>query len=108
MMQYDAVQKKEVPRFSTKIYNAYMLFYERKNPVHKESIQTLTPIQESQFVPKPIFEKIWEENSAFLTEKNIFDPDYFYFVWSIVSLAKPPTSVIPYGKIVNNFLRING
>lgn len=72
-----------------------MLFYERVKPLHTN--QSLSIQEESKVVPKDIFQNIWRENMSFLSDKNIFDTDYFSFIWSIVSQTKIPDHVITPG-----------
>lgn len=57
-----------------------MLFYERAKPkVESTVIPKLSPT---------IFDQIWKENMSFLVDKNIFDKDYFTFLWDVVKLAE--------------------
>ncbi len=49
-------------------------------------MRVLEERQAAQLVPEPIYNGIWEENMAFFQDKNIFDPDYFDFLWSVVKL----------------------
>lgn len=44
--------------------------------------------QAAQLVPKPIYNSIWAENMSFFKDKNIFDHDYFDFLWSFIKLDK--------------------
>lgn len=62
-----------------------MLFYER---IETENNDNIT--ENKSIIPSFIYKKIWEENMAFLNDKNIYDPDYFGFLWRIVSLDKSP------------------
>eukprot|EP01102_Stenamoeba_stenopodia_P022961 TRINITY_DN9765_c0_g1_i2.p1 TRINITY_DN9765_c0_g1~~TRINITY_DN9765_c0_g1_i2.p1 ORF type:complete len:1188 (+),score=227.80 TRINITY_DN9765_c0_g1_i2:326-3565(+) len=43
-------------------------------------------IEPSRLVPQDIFQNVWEENMNFLRDKNVFDIDYFAFLWSVVYL----------------------
>lgn len=82
--EWDEVAGKHVPKWRAKTYNAYMLFYQRVKPIHP--VRVLEERQAAQLVPEPIYNGIWEENMAFFQDKNIFDPDYFDFLWSVVKL----------------------
>jgi ubiquitin carboxyl-terminal hydrolase 34 len=108
--EWDEVAGKHVPKWRAKTYNAYMLFYQRvkvnthtlhtthgiRSGAHtrlaSSSAQPIHPVrvleerQAAQLVPEPIYNGIWEENMAFFQDKNIFDPDYFDFLWSVVKL----------------------
>jgi hypothetical protein len=53
-------------------------------------VRVLDEKQAAQLVPEPIYNSIWEENMAFFQDKNIFDPDYFDFLWSCVKLDHSP------------------
>jgi hypothetical protein len=53
-------------------------------------VRVLEEKQAAQLVPEPIYNGIWEENMAFFQDKNIFDPDYFDFLWSCVKLDRSP------------------
>jgi hypothetical protein len=97
-MHWDPLQNKQVPRFSHKMYSAYMLFYERVKPLHTS--HTLSIRDESKVVPQDIFKSIWQENMSFLADKNIFDTDYFSFIWSIVSQVSVPQQVIVPGMVL--------
>jgi len=44
--------------------------------------------QAAQLVPNPIYDAVWEENMSFFQDKNIFDPDYFDFLWSFIKLDR--------------------
>ena len=68
------------------MYSGYMLFYEKVQNNHDPA---LSPSEEAKLVPTDIFNKIWEENMKFLNEKNIFDSDYFKFLWSVISVEPP-------------------
>lgn len=80
------------------MYSAYMLFYERVAP--QKTQKTTTDI--SSIIPRSIFQKIWEDNMTFLHEKNIFDPDYYKFLWGIVSLDKSP-GIQDYNAVVTQY-----
>lgn len=43
-------------------------------------------------VSPDILNSIWEDNSMFLIRKQLFDPDYFSFVWQISNSYAPPAS----------------
>lgn len=84
--QWDPTQQRHVSQVVPKIYSAYMLFYDRVKPIHLKKDTILKAEEESKLVPKYIFDKIWEENMTFLRDKNFFDPNYFQFVWDVVSI----------------------
>ncbi|KAJ3092507.1 hypothetical protein HK102_006495 [Quaeritorhiza haematococci] len=71
--QWDEQQKKNVARFNTKTYNAYMLFYDRVGAVHDGVTK----------VPDDVFKTIWDQNRDFLNDKNIYDAGYFQFIWKV-------------------------
>lgn len=111
VQQWDAVQQKHVARMHLRVNNAYMLFYDRvqqvppapaapEAPVASTATDAATPappapspapvplipegVSPSALVPRPIFNHVWEENMKFLRDKNIFDVDYFSFLWPLV------------------------
>eukprot|EP01133_Synstelium_polycarpum_P007566 gene7566-8852_t len=74
--------------------NAYMLFYERVDHADApaQHLAALTAAQASKLVPADIFNSVWKKNMKYLTDKNIFDPNYFHFIWNIIrldSIASP-------------------
>lgn len=95
---WDPVQQKHVPRFSSKFYSAYMLFYERVESINSPKPKVSTAEEESSKVPREIFTNIWNQNMNFLNDKNIFDPDYFRFIWNIISIEKdnPSPPIMDY------------
>ncbi|PRP88236.1 ubiquitin domain-containing protein [Planoprotostelium fungivorum] len=86
VMQWDNQTARNVPRNFDKMNNAYMLFYERVK-TQKISNVRLSPKEEAEKVPQNIYNKIWSENANFLFDKNIFDSDYFTFVWQTIYFA---------------------
>lgn len=113
VQQLDSVQQKYVTRTHLRVNNAYMLFYDRVKPTKPTDATNGTPVPApipdpapapsvpavsvqtpSALVPRPIFNHVWEENMKFLRDKNIFDVDYFSFLWPLVQL-KPATSADP-------------
>lgn len=94
-MHYDPTSGRSVQRNFDKMYNAYMLFYERVHPQKVSNIR-LDPAQEAAKVPSPLFHSIWDENRAFLFDKNIFDSDYNSFVWQSISSTARAEAEVEY------------
>lgn len=101
VQQLDSVQQKYVTRTHLRVNNAYMLFYDRVKPTPKADGTNGTHVPApgsvqtpSALVPRPIFNHVWEENMKFLRDKNIFDVDYFSFLWPLVQL-KPAPAITP-------------
>jgi hypothetical protein len=44
------------------------------------------PRQGKVQIPQHIVGHIWAENTEFILEKHVFDPEYFKFVWNVVNL----------------------
>ena len=62
--------------------NAYILFYERVNPVMTKKYEQAMQRE----VPKVLTEKIWKENLAFLKSRFFLDHDYFSFIKEFICL----------------------
>ena len=98
VQQLDSVQGKYVTRTHLRVNNAYMLFYDRVKPTPKTEagappVPPVPLVQTpSALVPRPIFNHVWEENMKFLRDKNIFDVDYFSFLWPLVQLKPAPAA----------------
>lgn len=105
--QWDATQQRHVSQVVPKIYSAYMLFYDRVTPVNLKKDQVLTGKEESKLVPRSIFDKIWEENMTFLREKNVFDVNYFQFVWDVVTTNVQLPPVLDYTLDTSDALRVS-
>jgi ubiquitin carboxyl-terminal hydrolase 34 len=76
----DGEQRNEyVPR----MYNAYMLFYERVSVKGRDS-RVHAP------VPDEILQRVWSENIQFMKDKQVYDSAYFTFLHQ-VSLFYSPT-----------------
>ncbi|KAH3762073.1 ubiquitin hydrolase [Pelomyxa schiedti] len=80
--EYDAQLQNYISRTLPKSYSAYMLFY---NKVNAESVAS--PSAQPSVIPPEIFDSLWEENSIFLTEKNLFDSDYGKFVVALLQYS---------------------
>ena len=70
--------------------NAYLLFYERVVPI-KENSQSLVikQLQQKKFIngiESSVYQRIWDENAAFMKLKIFFDQEYFSFAREYVSL----------------------
>ena len=52
IMQYDQALRKHVPRTVQRIYNAYMLFYQRKNPLPDDPEQFPEPVRQLYYEHK--------------------------------------------------------
>lgn len=96
VVQYDQTLRKHVTKTVPRIYNAYMLFYQRKNPLPEDPERFPDPVRElyfakspnvskSDMVPQAIFNAVWKDNMQFLEDKNIFDQQYFSFLWNVLS-----------------------
>jgi hypothetical protein len=70
--------------------NAYLLFYERVNPIKEEKpMQLLTPVSQKKFIngiESTVYQRIWEENAAFMKLKLFFDQEYFSFARDYINL----------------------
>ncbi len=84
-MVWDNSMQRNVTKQQFKSYSAYMLFYERVQPVSTQNVKLL-PKQESGMIQSSIFSSIWEENMKFLRDKNIFDSQYFSFIWRVITM----------------------
>lgn len=92
--EWDQRAQKEVYHEVPTERSAYMLFYERVVPIPppekpQEVVQPNRKVLRSASyingVPSEVHNKIWEENSTFLKERQIFDPAYFHFMKRFVS-----------------------
>lgn len=59
-----------------KLKNAYMLFYER--------VEKSSSIRTNATVPSFFQEKISEENAQFIRDQQLFDPEYFNFMYEVM------------------------
>ena len=70
--------------------NAYLLFYERVNPIKEDQIQLLTTNSVSKRfingIESSVYQRIWEENAAFMKLKLFFDSEYFSFARDYIKL----------------------
>jgi hypothetical protein len=76
--------------------NAYLLFYERVHPIKRETQKSLVSdsmltaqVNYKKFIngiESNIYQRIWEENAAFMKLKIFFDQEYFSFVREYVNL----------------------
>ena len=46
---------------------------------------TQLDVSKSDMVPQAIFNAVWKDNMQFLEDKNIFDQQYFSFLWNVLS-----------------------
>jgi len=83
---WDSSQMKNVSKYHTKPYSAYMLFYESLTNEDIEEMKAaelaLQSTQSSQILP--IASNIQEANEDFLRDKFVFSETYFNFVFSIL------------------------
>ncbi|KAL6057498.1 USP domain-containing protein [Balamuthia mandrillaris] len=89
VQEWDSIQGKHVSRMRAKPYNAYMLFYQRVEPL-KPPVR-LSRDEAAGNVPSRIYETVWKENMDFFVDKHLFDVDYFEFLWDIVKLEAGPS-----------------
>lgn len=101
---YDSVTDKFMDFSFEKTNSAYMLFYERK-PISSRTEEELRIIDQD---PPPKFnfeltkelgEWIWQDNTQFLQDNNIFEHTYFGFMWQIcgyipTTLPKDPDTQV--------------
>eukprot|EP01132_Coremiostelium_polycephalum_P001351 gene1351-1706_t len=76
-------------RTAPRVYNAYMLFYERTyvEPYPNNTrFKDVKPCEASKLVPADLFNSVWKKNMKFLNDKNIFDGTYFNFLWNFLTL----------------------
>jgi len=79
----DPMYPKKARRLKT--YSAYMLFYTKRIPNNNRVQSKITRDELASAVPKELYEKTWEENMIFLSDKYFFDPDYLQFAYDIVN-----------------------
>lgn len=74
-------------REQPKMKNAYMLFYEK---VHRDS-QEMTDASQSMIKTLPLLKHIQAENYQLMRDRQLFDPEYFHFMFQLLSsVAFPP------------------
>ena len=94
--------------------NAYLLFYERVNPIKEDQIQLLTTNSASKRfingIESSVYQRIWEENAAFMKLKLFFDSQYFSFARDYIKLynfenilffEKENSSTYKYQSLIN-------
>ncbi|CAH1793285.1 unnamed protein product [Owenia fusiformis] len=98
---YDSVTDKFMDFSFEKTNSAYMLFYERRKQTDEESEpqceqtenEAATDTYRGQVnLSKELAEWIWQDNTQFLQDKNIFERTYFEFMWQMCSYI--PTTLI--------------
>ncbi|KAH3765659.1 ubiquitin hydrolase [Pelomyxa schiedti] len=89
---WDAKASQWVWKQVLKPNNAYMLFYSRVDVNHSDF-----PILPEN-IPSPIYTSVWEDNMRFFMERNIFDRDYFIFLWSLVRLIEKEPPELEFGE----------
>eukprot|EP01087_Luapelamoeba_hula_P004813 TRINITY_DN1477_c2_g1_i2.p1 TRINITY_DN1477_c2_g1~~TRINITY_DN1477_c2_g1_i2.p1 ORF type:complete len:2138 (-),score=282.67 TRINITY_DN1477_c2_g1_i2:109-6522(-) len=100
VMEWDPMEGKQVQKYKARPNNAYILFYRRVEPIVDKPTE-LFGKDASALVPSPIYQSIWEGNTAFYHDKNIFDVDYFEFIWEIIMLHKHSVPIIDYEQTVD-------
>lgn len=70
-----------------KQYSAYMLFYTKKIPNNLSVQRTVDRNQLAKSVPRDLYLKTWEENTTFLTDKYLFEPEYLKFATSLTDIS---------------------
>mmetsp|Transcript_12467 Transcript_12467/g.20271 ORF Transcript_12467/g.20271 Transcript_12467/m.20271 type:complete len:3278 (-) Transcript_12467:248-10081(-) len=122
VQQWDPHSQKQFTRYLPKPNSAYMLFYERMIPPSPSPSAGLIapplvisppaagaddrPLslvrrqvstqQAALFVPKLVYKEIWAENQSFLHDKNIFDVDYFNWLWDFAHVHANPPALVEY------------
>ena len=67
--------------------NAYLIIYQRKNPLPYETIQITSPDQELvKGIPQSVYQHIWDENMLFMKRMYFFDSEYLTFIREFLSL----------------------
>lgn len=79
----DPMYPKKARRLKT--YSAYMLFYTKRIPNNDKVQSKITRDELASSVPQELYERTWEENMIFLSDKYFFDPDYLQFAYDIVN-----------------------
>ena len=64
-----------------------------KKQKSKKSKTDLTYENIKAAVPDDIMTKIWQENQQFINERQVYDNNYFTYVWKLVNLHTPPGDV---------------
>ncbi len=80
-------QRSGGPKCVPRIYNAYMLFYERVGLAQEREDDT----QRRGEVPLEILREVWEENIQFLHDKLLYDLSYFGFAHQVVVIGSAQT-----------------
>ncbi|XP_078316021.1 ubiquitin carboxyl-terminal hydrolase 34-like isoform X4 [Crassostrea virginica] len=101
---YDSVTDKFMDFSFEKTNSAYMLFYERKPIGSRTDLDFKTILDEPQpkfnfELTKDLGEWIWQDNTQFLQDNNIFEHTYFGFMWQIcgyipTTLPKDPDTQV--------------
>lgn len=84
---------------SQKPYNAYLLFYERKDKLEHQTIPKEDMVKS---IPKPLFESVWQQNIQLLIDKNLFDKEYQRFVDMMVKFYAHKAQAGPSGRVNND------
>lgn len=91
--QWDNWQRQYVEKTYDRIRSAYMLFYDRIEPqdtLFSSLSDTKTKAISNEHYIRGIsnetYKKIWDENSTFLRDRQLFDPSYFDFMRNIHQL----------------------
>ncbi|XP_048258866.1 ubiquitin carboxyl-terminal hydrolase 34-like isoform X4 [Haliotis rufescens] len=100
---YDSVTDKFMDFSFEKTNSAYMLFYERcpKGKKPEEILDSAEERKKFNFeLSKDLGDWIWQDNTQFLQDKNLFEHTYFGFMWQIcgyitTTLPKDDNSIVP-------------
>ncbi|ESO90146.1 hypothetical protein LOTGIDRAFT_164457, partial [Lottia gigantea] len=83
---YDSVTDKFMDFSFEKTNSAYMLFYESCPPKKNEDTTVAKvdePVKYNFELSHELSQWIWQDNTQFLQDKNLFEHNYFGFMWQI-------------------------
>lgn len=101
--QWDPTQQKNVSHPVQKPYSAYMLFYEKRSDSSVDFVADDTAFTK---IPHDIYTTVWRENTSFLTDKHVFDNEYFHFLWKVLhSTSAENRIVVSHNRSVDLALR---
>lgn len=82
-----------------KHYNAYMLVYSKAAPTSAAVATALSRADLARSVPRSLYDETWRDNIDFLTDKWLFDAEFFHFASSVVQAqlpVLPQAAALPY------------
>jgi ubiquitin carboxyl-terminal hydrolase 34 len=110
---WDSWQRQYVQKTYDRVRSAYMLIYERVCPLlspQNKLAKELQPDENAKDVscirciPAALYKRVWEENSQFLRDRQLFNPNYFEFMLQFCRLTDYHSGI----NIVQSPLRLTG